>query len=116
MAVESLHATPHYLFGEASAVDGREKLEEGDWIEEALIYTEDLPAGFPTQLFHPFLDWTQGKYAIRVEIEVDRNVIQLTEITVRTQPAPLPSYTLKNVVFAKGIRMILVREDEEYPG
>ena len=51
-----------------AALDEAEVFDNGEQIPDALIHTEQLPKGFPTELFAPHL--VNGRFALRVHIAV----------------------------------------------
>jgi hypothetical protein len=53
-----------------------EVFDNGEGIPDALIRTEELPKGFPTERFAPQL--VNGRYAIRADIEVARGKLLLS--------------------------------------
>ena len=57
----SLHPEPH-------DAETDEVFDDGEWIPAALIRTEQLPKGFPTERFAPHL--VNRSFAIRVDIQV----------------------------------------------
>jgi hypothetical protein len=74
-----------------------EVFDNGEWIPDALIRTEHLPKGFPTELFAP--QRVNGSYAIRVDIKVAPGKLLLSRRHLRGHmDAGRP---LSYVVFAK---------------
>ena len=59
----SLHPEPHNA-------ETDEVFDNGERIPDALIHTEELPKGFPTERFAPQL--VNGSYAIRADFQVRR--------------------------------------------
>src|SRR5438094_825696 len=53
---------------DAAALDEAEVFDNGERIPDALIHTEQLPKGFPTEQFAPQL--VNGSAAIRVNLQV----------------------------------------------
>src|SRR5437764_4250841 len=60
-----------------------EVFDNGEGIPQALIHTEDLPKGFPTERFAPQL--VNGRYAIRADIDVARGKLLLSPRPQRGQ-------------------------------
>ena len=75
-----------------------ERFDNGEWIPDALIHTEQLPKGFPAERFAPQL--VNGSYAIRVDIQVMPGKLLLSPRLQRGQVA-VPVQPLSYVVFAK---------------
>src|SRR5438876_11065780 len=81
-----------------AALDEPEVFENGERIPDALIHTEHLPKGFPTELFAPHL--VNGRYAIRVDIHVMPGKLLLSGRPLRGQQDAV-AQPLAYVVFAK---------------
>jgi hypothetical protein len=81
-----------------AALDEPEVFANGGRIRGALIHTEQLPKGFPTELFAPQL--VNGRFAIRVDIDVAPGKLLLTPSHQRGHLA-VPMQPLSYVVFAK---------------
>ena len=75
-----------------------EVFDNGERILAALIHTEQLPKGFPTELFAPQL--VNGSFAIRVDIDVARGKLLLSPQHQRGHLA-VPVQPLSYVVFAQ---------------
>jgi hypothetical protein len=75
-----------------------EVFDDGERIPDALIHTEQLPKGFPTERFAPQL--VDGGYTIRVDIQVMPAKLLLSSRSQRGQTA-VPVQPLSYVVFAK---------------
>ena len=75
-----------------------EVFDDGERIPDALIHTEQLPKGFPTERFAPQL--VNGGYAIRVDIQVMPGKLLLSPQPQRGHMA-VPVQPLSYVVFAK---------------
>jgi hypothetical protein len=75
-----------------------ELFDNGEWIPDALIHTEQLPKGFPAERFAPQL--VHGGYAIRVDIQVMPGKLLLSPRLQRGHMA-VPVQPLSYVVFAK---------------
>ena len=116
MAVLFTRHTPAYSRTDPTPVFVQEQFDVGDSIVDVTIYTDDLPPGTPTDPFHPYLDRRKGRYAITVDIAVEKNGIRLHGPYVRTTHAPLPEHTLKNGAFQKGMSITIMRDDHAYPG
>ena len=56
------------LYPEPHDAETDEVFDNGELIPDALVPTEPLPKGFPTERFAPQL--VKGRYAIRVDLEV----------------------------------------------
>ena len=81
-----------------AALDEPEVFDNGEWIPAALIHTEHLPKGFPTERFAPQL--VNGSYAIRVDMQVMPGKLLLSPRPQRGHRA-VPAQPLSYVVFAK---------------
>jgi hypothetical protein len=81
-----------------AALDEPEVFDNGERIPDALIHTEQLPKGFPTELFAPQL--VNGSFAIRIDIEVAPGKLLLSPRYQRGHLA-VPVQPLSYVVFAK---------------
>jgi hypothetical protein len=81
-----------------AALDEPEVFDNGERIPDALIHTEQLPKGFPTELFAPQL--VNGSFAIRVDIDVAPGKLLLSPRPQRGHMAVLVQ-PLSYVVFAK---------------
>jgi hypothetical protein len=86
-----LHAEPH-------DAETDEVFDNGEWIPAALIRTEQLPKGFPTERFAPHL--VNGSFAIRVDIQVMPGKLLLSPRRRRGQQ-DAGGQPLSYVVFAK---------------
>jgi hypothetical protein len=75
-----------------------EVFDDGERIPDALIHTEQLAKGFPTERFAPQL--VNGSYAIRVDIQVMPGKLLLSPRLQHGQMA-VPVQSLSYVVFAK---------------
>jgi hypothetical protein len=82
---------------EPAALDEAEVFDNGEQIPDALIHTEQLPKGFPTELFAPRL--VNGSFAIRVNLEVAAGKLLLSCRPWRGQP-DAGAQPLSYVVFA----------------
>jgi hypothetical protein len=80
-----------------AALDEAEVFDNGEQIPDALIHTEQLPKGFPTELFAPRL--VNGSFAIRVDLEVAPGKLLLSCRHRRGQP-DAGAQPLSYVVFA----------------
>jgi hypothetical protein len=81
-----------------AALNEPEVFDNGEQIADALIHTEQLPKGFPTELFAPLL--VNGSFAIRVDIEVARGKLLLSSQHQRGH-MDVPVQPLSYVVFAQ---------------
>jgi hypothetical protein len=81
-----------------AALDEAEVFDNGEQIPDALIHTEQLPKGFPTELFAPRL--LNGSFAIRVDLEVAPGKLLLSCRHLRGQP-DAGVQPLSYVVFAR---------------
>ena len=116
MAVLFTHQTPMYARNDLPPVFLQERFDAGDLIPDVTIYTDDLPAGTPTDPFHPYLDRGKGRYAITVDIDIDTNGLRLQTLNWGKTNAPIGEYTLKNGAFHKGLPVTIMRGDHAYPG
>jgi hypothetical protein len=83
---------------DAAALDEPEVFDNGELIPDALIHTEQLPKGFPTELFAPQL--VNGSFAIRIAIEVAPGKLLLSPRHQQGHMA-VPAQPLSYVVFAQ---------------
>ena len=86
-----LHPEPH-------DAETDEVFDNGEWIPAALIRTEQLPKGFPTERFAPHL--VNGSFAIRVDIHVAPGKLLLS-CCHRRGHMDAAQQPLSYVVFAK---------------